>query len=289
VARAYAEVNRLFGDIIKVTPSSKVVGDMALMMVTSNVSAQDVLDPEKQIAFPESVVSLFRGDIGQPPGGFPKALQKKILKGEPAITVRPGTLMKPADLALERQAAEEKAGRSISECELASYLMYPQVFLDFANAQAEHSDLSILPTSIFLYGMEPQEEFAIEIDKGKTLLVSYSAVSEADEEGMVTVYFELNGQPRPVRVPDRSRQPSKVSKPKADPANPAHLASPMPGLVVSIAVKQGEKVKRGDVILSLEAMKMQTAVVAEQDGMVQEIAVGIGAQVDAKDLLAVIG
>jgi pyruvate carboxylase len=289
VARAYAEVNRLFGDIIKVTPSSKVVGDMALMMVTSNLSADDVLDPDKQIAFPESVVSLFRGDIGQPPGGFPQGLQKKILKGEPAITVRPGALMKPADLALERQAAEGKAGRAISECELASYLMYPQVFADFAKAQAEFSDLSILPTGVFFYGMEPQEEFAIEIDKGKTLLVSYSAVSEPDEDGMVTVYFELNGQPRPVRVPDKSRQPAKLSKPKADPANPAHLASPMPGLVVSIAVKRGESVKRGDVILNLEAMKMQTTVVAEQDGTVKEISVAAGAQVDAKDLLAVIG
>jgi len=142
---------------------------------------------------------------------------------------------------------------------------------------------------VFFYGMEPQEEFAIEIDKGKTLLVSYSAVSEADEDGMVTVYFELNGQPRPVRVPDRARQPTKLAKPKADPANPAHLASPMPGLVVSIAVKRGENVKRGDVILNLEAMKMQTAVVAEQDGAVKEIAVAVGAQVDAKDLLAVIG
>ncbi|HKG75798.1 MAG TPA: pyruvate carboxylase, partial [Aestuariivirgaceae bacterium] len=289
VARAYAEVNRLFGDIIKVTPSSKVVGDMALMMVTSNLTAEEVLDPDKQIAFPESVVSLFRGDIGQPPGGFPQMLQKKILRGEPAITVRPGALMKPADLGLERQAAQEKAGRAVSECELASYLMYPQVFADFAKAQAEFSDLSILPTGVFFYGMEPQEEFAIEIDKGKTLLVSYSALSEVDEDGMVTVYFELNGQPRPVRVPDRARQPSRLSKPKADPANPAHLASPMPGLVVSIAVKHGESVKRGDVILNLEAMKMQTAVVAEQDGTVKEIAVAAGAQVDAKDLLAVIG
>ncbi|MGH6874651.1 MAG: biotin/lipoyl-containing protein, partial [Aestuariivirgaceae bacterium] len=233
-------------------------------------------------------VSLFKGDLGQPPGGFPKALQKKILKGEAAITVRPGALMKPADLGLELQAAEEKAGRSISKSELASYLMYPQVFVDFVGAQAEHGDLSILPTSVFFYGLEPQEEFAIEIDKGKTLLVSYSAVSEADEEGMVTVYFELNGQPRPVRVPDRARRPSKVSKPKADPGNPAHLASPMPGLVVSIAAKRGERVSRGDVILSLEAMKMQTAVVAEQDGTVLEIAVAVGAQVDAKDLLAVI-
>jgi pyruvate carboxylase len=288
VSRAYAEVNRLFGDIIKVTPSSKVVGDMALMMVTGNLSAGDVLDPNKQIAFPDSVISLFRGEIGQPYGGFPPELQRKVLKDEQPITVRPGALMKAADLKADRKAAEEKAGRKITDSELASYLMYPQLFIEFAKTQAEYSDLSILPTNVFFYGMLPQEEFAIEIDKGKTLLLSYSAVSEPDEEGMVTVYFELNGQPRPVRVADQSRKPRKAMRPKADSGNSTHLGSPMPGLVVSIAVKPGDRVQRGDVILNLEAMKMQTAVISEQAGVVKELPVGIGAQVDAKDLLAVI-
>jgi pyruvate carboxylase len=288
VSEAYAKVNQLFGDIVKVTPSSKVVGDMALMMVTSNLTEADVLNPDKQITFPESVVSLFRGEIGQPHGGFPEALQRKILRGEVPITVRPGAMMPSADLEAEREAAEAKAGRQISNCELASYLMYPQVFADFAKIQAEYSDLSILPTSIFFYGMELQEEFAIEIDKGKTLLVSCSAVSEPDDEGMVTVYFELNGQPRPVRVVDSSRKPLKSPRPKADGGNTQHLGSPMPGLVVSIAVKKGEKIKKGDVVLTLEAMKMQSAVLSERTGIVRELAVSIGAQVDAKDLLAVI-
>jgi pyruvate carboxylase len=288
VSEAYATVNQLFGDIIKVTPSSKVVGDMALMMVTSNITAEDMLDPDKQLAFPESVVSFFRGEIGQPYGGFPRELQAKILKGEKPITVRPGALMQAADLKAERETAAERIGRQISECELASYLMYPQVFVDFAKMQADYSDLSILPTSVFFYGMQPQEEFAIEIDKGKTLLLSYSAVSEPDEEGMVTVYFELNGQPRPVRVPDRSRAPRRAARAKADSGIRAHLGSPMPGLVVSIAVKKGDRVKKGQVVLNLEAMKMQTAVLSEEAGVVKELMVGIGTQVDAKDLLAVI-
>ena len=247
-----------------------------------------MLDPEKQIAFPQSVVALFKGEIGQPEGGFPRELQRKILNGEMPITVRPGALMESADLDAKRTDAEGKIGRAISDCDLASYLMYPDVFVDFAKVQADYDDLSVLPTSIFLYGLQPQDEFAIEIEKGKTLLVSYSALSEPDDEGMVTVYFELNGQPRPTRAPDRSRTPRKAGRPKAEPGNPAHLASPMPGLVVSIAVKQGDIVAKGDVLVHLEAMKMQTAVLSERSGVVQQIAIGVGSQVDAKDLLMVI-
>jgi pyruvate carboxylase len=288
VSQVYAAVNRLFGDIVKVTPSSKVVGDMALMMVTNNLSAEDVLDPEKQIAFPQSVVALFRGEIGQPEGGFPRELQRKILSGDKPMTVRPGALMAPADLNAERKNAEEQIGRAVSDCDLASYLMYPDVFVDFARVQADYDDLSVLPTSIFFYGLQPQDELAIEIEKGKTLLVSYSALSEPDDDGIVTVYFELNGQPRPTRVPDRSRSPRKAGRPKADPRNPAHLPSPMPGLVVSIAVKQGDIVAKGDVLVHLEAMKMQTAVLSERGGVVQQVVVNVGSQVDAKDLLLII-
>ncbi|HKQ94091.1 MAG TPA: pyruvate carboxylase [Aestuariivirgaceae bacterium] len=288
VSRAYAEVNRMFGDIIKVTPSSKVVGDMALMMVTSNISVADVVDPDRPIAFPESVVALFRGDIGRPHGGLPEGLAAKVLKGEKPLTVRPGAAMRPADLDALRREAEERTNAPVDDADFASYLMYPQVYVDFARARSDYGDLSILPTPVFFYGMELQEEFGIAIDKGKTLLVSYSAVGEPDEDAMVTVFFELNGQPRPIRVPDRSRKPLKAARPKADPGNAAHLSAPMPGLVVSIAVKPGERVKKGDVILHLEAMKMQTTVAAESAGVVKELTVAPGAQVDAKDLLAVI-
>ncbi len=288
VSRAYSVVNVMFGDIVKVTPTSKVVGDMALMMVTSGLTADDIEDPHREIAFPESVVSLFKGEVGQPPGGFPKPLQQKILKGEEPLRKRPGETLAPADFTSLRSSAERQCGRAVSDDEFAAYLLYPQVFVELARTQAAYSDLSILPTGVFFYGMEPQEEFAIDIDRGKTLLVSYSAVSESDEEGMVTVYFELNGQPRPVRVADKSKKPLKAARPKADAGNSAHLGSPMPGLVVSLAVKPGEKVKKGDLILSLEAMKMQTAVVSERAGTVRELAVAVGHQVDAKDLLAII-
>jgi pyruvate carboxylase len=288
VSRAYAQVNRLFGDIVKVTPSSKVVGDMALMMVTGNLTAEDVLDREKEIAFPESVVSFFKGEIGLPTGGFPEALQKKVLRGQQALTVRPGAALPPADLSALRREAEAKVGRSLTANEFASYLMYPQVFTEFAAAQDAYSDLSILPTRVFFFGMEAGEEFAIEMDKGKTLLVSYTAISEPDEEGKVTVFFELNGQPRPVRIADLSRTPLKAARAKADVTNPAHVAAPMPGLVVTVSVKPGDKVRKGDMILSLEAMKMQTSVTAERDGVVKQVTVAAGTQVDAKDLVAII-
>jgi pyruvate carboxylase len=285
VSKAYADVNTLFGDIVKVTPSSKVVGDMALMMVTGNLTTKDVLDPNREVAFPESVVSLFKGEIGQPPGGFPKDLQKKILKGETPFTGRPGSILPPADLPNHRTTAESKAGRSLSDQEFASYLMYPQVFSDFARVQAVYSDLSSLPTNVFFYGLPPNEEFTIDIGKGKTLVVSHLTTSEPDEDGQVTVYFELNGQPRPVRVPDRSRKSIRESRSKADPQNPSHLAAPMPGLVVSLSVAIGQKVAKGDVILNLEAMKMQMSVVAERSGIVGKLFVKVGEQVESKDLL----
>ncbi|MFO1121450.1 MAG: pyruvate carboxylase [Hyphomicrobiales bacterium] len=286
VSKAYAEVNRLFGDIVKVTPSSKVVGDMALMMVTGNLTAADIADPQKEMAFPESVVSLFRGDIGQPPGGFPPALQAKILKGETPNRARPGSLMPPADLSHQRALAEQKTGRVVGDNDLASFLMYPQVFADFARSVATYSDLSVLPSKVFFYGLAPNEEFTFEIDRGKSLIISYSTVGEIDDDGYVTVYFELNGQPRPIRVRDHAKKPLREARSKADSANPAHLGAPMPGLVVAISAKPGDSLAKGDVILHLEAMKMQMAVSAERAGTLQRLLVKVGDQVDAKDLLA---
>ncbi len=286
VSKAYADVNRMFGDIVKVTPSSKVVGDMALMMVTGNLTAADVADPHKEIAFPESVVSLVRGDIGQPPGGFPAALQNKVLKGEAPNLGRPGALMPPIDLSHQRALVEHKTGRVIDDRALASYLMYPQVFTDFAKAEADYSDLSVLPSKVFFYGLAPNEEFTFEIDRGKSLIVSYSTIGELDDDGYVTVYFDLNGQPRPIRIRDRAKKPLREARPKADPANPIHLGAPMPGLVVAVSAKAGDIVAKGDVILHLEAMKMQMAVSAERAGVLKYLAVKAGDQVDTKDLLA---
>jgi pyruvate carboxylase len=288
VAHAYADVNQLFGDIVKVTPTSKVVGDMALMMVTSGLTPADVTDPDKEIAFPESVVQLFKGELGQPPGGWPAALQKKVLKDAEPFTRRPGAVMPPADLGALRAEAEKKAGRALSDDELASYLMYPKVFSDFAAHQREYGDVSALPTPVFFYGMQPGEEVVVELERGKALILRFLAIGDADDQGQRKVFFELNGQPRVVTVADRAIAPARPAQPKAEDGNPAHVAAPMPGLVVSIAVHEGQKVEKGDTLLSLEAMKMETAVRAERAGTVTRIAVQPRQTVDMKDLLVVL-
>ncbi len=285
VAERYAEVNELFGDIIKVTPTSKVVGDMAIAMVTGELTAADIVDPDKEIAFPDSVVSLFRGEIGQPIGGFPKALQKKILKGEKPITERPGALMPPADFDAERAQAEKKIGRRLSDRELCSYLLYPAVFEDFAKVQRSYGDIGMLPTPVFFHGLKPHEEFEVQLERGKRLIIRLLGVSEVDERAQCRVFFELNGQPRTVEVDDRSRAAAVKRHPKADADNPKHVAAPMPGRVVSIGVKKGQKIARGDALLAIEAMKMETSLRAEQDGVVKAIPATVGMSVEAHDLL----
>jgi pyruvate carboxylase len=288
VARAYAQVNEMFGDIVKVTPTSKVVGDMALMMVTSGLSVEQVLDPETQIAFPESVVSLFRGDLGQPYGGFPPALQKKILKGAQPLVVRPGQVLPSIDLAKVRADVHAKTWREITDEEFASYLMYPKVFLDHLQDRLDYGRVSVLPTPLFFYGMEPGDEVSVDIERGKTLIVRFIAVSEGHEDGTRTVFFELNGQPRSVKVPDRSQVALKPPRRKADVGNANHVAAPMPGTVATVAVSQGGKVARGEVLLTIEAMKMETSVRADRDATIVEIVTKPGEAVDAKDLLVVL-
>ncbi|PZN51544.1 MAG: pyruvate carboxylase, partial [Proteobacteria bacterium] len=288
VAQAYHDVNLMFGDIVKVTPSSKVVGDMALMMVSQDLTVADVENPAKDIAFPESVVSMLRGDLGQPPGGWPAALQKKALKGDKPYTVRPGSLLKPTDLEASRREVEGKIGRKLTEKEFASWLMYPKVFSDFAAARETYGPVSVLPTLTYFYGMAPQEEIFVDIEKGKTLVIRCLAIGDVDDKGMVTVFFELNGQPRRVKVPDRIHGvPAGKSRRKAEPGNEAHVGAPMPGVVSGVAVTAGQAVRAGDVLLSIEAMKMETALHAERDGTVAEVLVRAGEQIDAKDLLVV--
>jgi pyruvate carboxylase len=290
VAQAYHDVNLMFGDIVKVTPSSKVVGDMALMMVSQDLSIADVESPAKDIAFPDSVVSMLHGDLGQSPGGWPEKLQKKVLKGGKPITARPGSLLKPADLDADRKAAAKKLGRPLSDREFASWLMYPKVFSDFAAAQESYGPVSVLPTPAYFYGMKAGDEVFLDLEKGKTLVVRCLGIGEADEKGMVTVFFELNGQPRRVKVPDRAHGAGAArARRKAEPGNEAHLGAPMPGVVSAVSVVAGQAVKAGDVLLSIEAMKMETALHAERDGMVAEVLVRTGDQIDAKDLLIVYG
>jgi len=288
VAQSYHDVNLMFGDIVKVTPSSKVVGDMALMMVSQDLTVADVENPAKDIAFPDSVVSMLRGDLGQSPGGWPEALQKKALKGDKPFTERPGALLKPADLKANRKEIEEKLGRSLSEYEFASWLMYPKVFTDFAAAQELYGPVSVLPTPTYFYGMEAEGEVFVDIERGKTLVIRCLAIGDTDEKGMVTVFFELNGQPRRIKVPDRAHGASNgKARRKAEAGNDLHVGAPMPGVVSTLAVNVGQSVKAGDVLLSIEAMKMETALHAERDGTIAEVLVHSGDQIDAKDLLVV--
>ena len=285
VAHAYAQVNDLFGDIIKVTPTSKVVGDMALMMVTNGLTRQNIEDPDYAVAFPESVVSLFRGDIGQPYGGFPEALQKKILGGEAPLTKRPGEILPPADLNVMREEGEQQIERPLSDAELASYLMYPQVFTDYAQSRRQYGDMTVVPTQVFFYGMESGQEIDIELETGNTQIIRFLGLSEHHDDGLRTVFFEVNGQPRQINVTDRAYEVSRPTQPKADPADPGQVGAPMPGLIVQINVASGDTVQAGEVLMIIEAMKMQTSVRAECDSTVGTVKVEPGQQVDVKDLL----
>ncbi len=288
VAQAYADANQMFGDIVKVTPSSKVVGDMALMMVSQDLTVADVVSPDREVSFPESVVSMLKGDLGQPPAGWPEALQKKALKGEQPYTVRPGSLLADADLDAERKVIETKLEREVSDFEFASYLMYPKVFTDFALASDTYGPVSVLPTPAYFYGLADGEELFADIEKGKTLVIVNQAMSGTDSQGMVTVFFELNGQPRRIKVPDRAHGASgAAARRKAEAGNAAHVGAPMPGVISRVFVTPGQAVNAGDVLVSIEAMKMETALHAEKDGTILEVLVKAGDQIDAKDLLVV--
>ncbi len=290
VAEMYAEVNQMFGDIVKVTPSSKVVGDMALMMVAQGLTRAQVEDPSVEVSFPESVADMMRGNLGQPPGGWPKALQNKVLKGEPASTERPGAVMPPADLGRLRAELETLAGDvAVDDEDFCGYLMYPKVFADYLNRHHDYGPVRTLPTPVYFYGMEPRQEISVEIDPGKTMEIRLQAVGETNAEGDVRVFFELNGQPRTVRVPDRKAQAIAPKRPKAETGNPAHVAAPMPGVIASVAVAAGQPVQAGDLMLTIEAMKMETGLYADRTGTIKALHVQPGAQVDAKDLLVEIG
>jgi pyruvate carboxylase len=289
VARAYAEVNRMFGDIIKVTPTSKVVGDMALMMVTGGLSAEQVEDPNFEVTFPESVVSLFKGELGQPVGGFPQPLREKVLNGAAPLTVRPGEVLPPADIEAERSAVEKKIGRRVSDLELASWLMYPKVFTDFAAHRRTFGDVSVLPTTTFFYGMPLGDEVVFQLEPGRTMIIRFLAVGHPNDLGQRTLFFEVDGHPRTVKVADRAVAPTRALAPKADDANPKHVGAPMPGVITNLSVKPGQKVVRGAPLLAIEAMKMEIMVNAERDGTIERVTVAVGQRVDTKDLLLTLG
>ncbi|MCB1359486.1 MAG: biotin/lipoyl-binding protein, partial [Maritimibacter sp.] len=258
---------------------------MALMMVSQNLTRAEVEDPAHEVSFPDSVVDMMKGNLGQPPGGFPEGIVAKVLKGEKPDTERPGKHLEPVDIEATRKEVEEKLGVEIDDEDLNGYLMYPKVFTDYAERHRIYGPVRTLPTRTFFYGMEPNEEISVEIDPGKTLEIRCQAISETNDEGEAKVFFELNGQPRTVRVADRKIQAEKIAHPKAEAGNPAHVGAPMPGVVASIGVQAGQEVHKGDLLLTIEAMKMETAINAERDAVVKAVHVTPGSQIDAKDLL----
>ncbi|MEJ5238191.1 pyruvate carboxylase [Limisphaera sp. VF-2] len=286
IERTYAEVNQLFGDIVKVTPSSKVVGDMTIFLISRGLKPADVLKLKPgSLSFPESVVDMLMGGLGQPPGGWPRKLQKIVLGDRKPYRGRPGARLQPIDLEAVREELRAKLRRDVSTDDVYSYLMYPEVFLQFARMLATYDDLSVLPTPAFFYGLKPGEEISVDLEPGKTLFIRLISVGPPDAEGKRVVAFELNGMARQITVVDKSVQPKVKSRPKADPQDPWQVGAPIPGVITALPITVGATVRKGDKLLALEAMKMQTTVQAPMDAEVAEILVASGDMVEAKDLL----
>jgi len=289
----------LFGDIVKVTPSSKVVGDMALFLFSRGIRPEDVVNLDPGITpFPESVVDMFNGGLGWPPGGWPEAVWKVVLGDEKFLKAREryrtavakgdgadGAGQTPADLDKIRAELSVKLKRQASDDDLYSHLMYPQVFTAFEKSRQDFSDVSVLPTPACLYGLGPREEISVTIEAGKTLIIRLVNVSEPDKDGCRVVTYELNGMTREASIADKTMAAKVKTRPKAILTDPRQIPAPIPGLIATIAVSVGHKVSKGDKLLMMEAMKMQTTVSAPMDGVVEELLVSIGDTVDSKDLL----
>ncbi|MBS1841838.1 MAG: pyruvate carboxylase, partial [Acidobacteria bacterium] len=290
VEKTFAEVNQLFGDIVKVTPSSKVVGDMTLFLMAKEMKPADVLklDEHHDVSFPNSVVEMMSGVLGVPPGGWPKKLQKIILRGESPLKGRPSANLPPADFTAEKEALEKRTGHAISKEDLLSYLLYPEVFTKFDKFRQAYSDVSVLPTLAFFYGLKSGEEITVEIEAGKTLIVKFLTASEPHPDGTRTLYFELNGQSREVNVRDKALRVIERAHPKADPAEQGQVGAPTAGVITGIAVQANQSVGRGAKLMTLEAMKMQSNIYAPFAGRIVKLLVAPGQSVEAKDLLVTI-
>ena len=289
ITKMYGDVNHLFGDIVKVTPSSKVVGDMAQYLVSNNLTVQDVLERGDTISFPQSVVSFFKGDLGQPVGGFPKDLQKLILKDQKPYTDRPNAHIEPLNIDKEyaefRKIFENDLSRPIDITDFLSYKLYPKVFTDAFNKHLKYDSLLNLPTKNFFYGMERGEEIIVELDKGKTLLISLDSVGRPNNDGMVTVYFKVNGQGRSVQIKDESIKIDKIINAKADKNNSKEIGAPLQGMLSAILVKEGEKVIKNQPLFIIEAMKMETTITATEDSTIKQIVLKGGVMVNSEDLV----
>ncbi len=290
VEQMYAEVNQLFGDIVKVTPSSKVVGDMSLFLMAKEMRPADVLrlDEQHDVAFPNSVVEMFSGVLGVPPDGWPRKIQKILLRGARPVKGRPGASMPATDFAVEKESLEKKVGHTISNEDLLSYLLYPEVFVKFDKFRQAHSDVSVLPTPAFFYGLKSGEEITVEIEAGKTLIIKFMTASDPHPDGTRTLFFDLNGQSREVNIRDRALRVMERAHPKADPAEAGQVGAPTAGVITGIAAQLNQRVERGVKLMTLEAMKMQANIYAPIAGRVTKLLVAPGQNVEAKDLLVTI-
>ena len=286
IARTYAEVNQLFGDIVKVTPSSKVVGDMTMFLITRGIKTADVLNLEPgSVPFPESVIDMLSGGLGQPLGGWPKKLQSVVLGNRKPIKGRPGAELKPLNFKKIEEELSVKLKHEATTDDVFSHIMYPEVFAGFAKMVRDFGDLSVLPTPAFFYGMKVGQEVSIEIESGKTLFIRLVNIGAVDAEGKRAVNFELNGMSRQLSIVDKSVKPTVKARVKADAAKQNEVGAPIPGLVTALSVSVGAKVAKGDKLVTLEAMKMQTTIYAPVDGVVEEIGVQVSDAVESKDLL----
>jgi pyruvate carboxylase len=289
IKQRYAEVNELFGDVIKVTPSSKVVGDMALYMVSNNLTNEDVLTKGDTLSFPESVQAFFRGDLGQPVGGFPKKLQRIILKDKKPFTDRPNAHLKPIDLEAGFEEFKKKFQRGFDRelvyTDFLSWKLYPKVFEESLKKRMEYGDVSKIPTKNFFYGLKPQEEAIIEIAEGKRIIVELLSVGIPDEEGMRTIFFKVNGETRNIEVLDRSLKIVKIENEKAEPGNTKHVGAPLQGLLSQVFVKKGQKVKKNQPLFVIEAMKMETTISAVEASEIKSVVLKEGTMVNSEDLV----
>jgi len=290
ICQAYASANELFGDIVKVTPSSKVVGDMAMFMVSNGLTKNDIVNPKSPLQFPASVIEMMRGMLGRPPGGWPTKVRQVVLRsaGVKPIRGRPGARLDPVDFSETGEVLNGKIRRQATDEEVLSYLLYPEVFVDFADHVKRYGDTSVIPTPNFFYGLRPREEIMVEIERGKTLVIRYLTSGQPREDGTRTVFFELNGQPREIRVVDRSVEATEPVQPKADKRDPDHIGAPMPGKVGVVAVMNGQEISAGEPLLWIEAMKMETAVCSPRDATVKNVLIESGSNVAAQDLLIVL-
>ncbi|UJL47819.1 pyruvate carboxylase [Virgibacillus sp. NKC19-16] len=285
VKRMFRQVNDMFGDIVKVTPSSKVIGDMTLFMVQNNLTEEDIYERGESIDFPDSVVEFAQGYIGQPYQGFPKELQRIILKGKEAIEVRPGELLDPIDFTQLKETLFQSLDRQVTSFDLISHALYPKVFMDHHKFSETYGDMSVLDTPTFFYGMKLGEQIEVEIEQGKTLIVKLVSISEARADGTRVVYFELNGQAREIVVTDESVKSTVATRPKVDKSNDKHIGATMPGTVIEVIGKKGDKVNKGDYILTTEAMKMETTIQAPYEGVIKDVHVENGESIAVDDLL----